>query len=194
MKRRFVTGIITLLCLFTGCSNSGENSDINKKPIESKAIESKATESQGINETTESEEGIQEESFTEDQDGQVVASDQNITPEELKTMMDEGKDYILIDIRTREKYDTGYIPGAVQVDLPELEGLLQQGMTNKKETDIVVYGDEENNSKEALELLLSLGYSKTRDLGDVSEWPYELTTVLEDLNTIPDGQEEPGVG
>ena len=35
-----------------------------------------------------------------------------ITAEEAKQIMDSEEDYIILDVRTREEYDEGHIPGA----------------------------------------------------------------------------------
>ena len=48
-----------------------------------------------------------------DIDGMVRNSYQRITQEEAARMMEEEDSYIILDVRTREEFESGHIPGAV---------------------------------------------------------------------------------
>jgi rhodanese-related sulfurtransferase/rubrerythrin len=52
----------------------------------------------------------------------------NITPEELKKLIEEHResDYILLDVRQAEEYTQAHIPGAKLIPLPELESRLRE--------------------------------------------------------------------
>ena len=57
--------------------------------------------------------------------GQAKENDQgavyvNITAEEAKKIMDSQEGYIILDVRTREEYDEGHIPGATQISHEEI--------------------------------------------------------------------------
>ena len=44
----------------------------------------------------------------------------NITAQQAKKIMDEQKNYIILDTRTQEEYDTGHIPGAILIPYDEI--------------------------------------------------------------------------
>ena len=44
----------------------------------------------------------------------------NITAQEAKTIMDTEQGYVILDTRTREEYDQGHIPGAIQISHDEI--------------------------------------------------------------------------
>jgi phage shock protein E len=175
--------IIAMASIFSGCGDK-------KKDVQNTSgIES--------NTSTEQESNVQ--NTPEDDKTQTAADNktevQSITSEELKAMQDdESQSFILIDVRRREAHDAGYIRNAVQVEPADLAGLVQEGSIDK-DMKIVIYGSEAETNKreEALDILRSLGYTQVFDLGNIEEWPYELTTALEEL-TKPAETTEPGVG
>ena len=42
-----------------------------------------------------------------------------ISVEELKNMLDNGDDIVVVDTRNRSSYDAGHIPGAISMDYPD---------------------------------------------------------------------------
>ena len=110
--------------------------------------------------------------------GQTKGNDQeaaymNITAEEAKTIMDIEEDYIILDTRTREEYDQGHIPGAIQISHDEITEKAEEMLTDKDQL-ILVYCRSGRRSKIAAEALVELGYTNIKEFGGIIDWPYEV--------------------
>ena len=97
-----------------------------------------------------------------------------ITAQEAMDMMTAEKDYVILDVRTVQEYESGHIPGAICIpnetigsaDVPELPDKL-----------ILVYCRSGNRSKQASGKLVQLGYTNIVEFGGINTWPGE--TVAE---------------
>ena len=96
----------------------------------------------------------------------------NITAEEAKQIMDNEEGYIILDVRTREEYDQGHIPGAIVISHEEIAEKAEDVLTDKDQL-ILVYCRSGRRSKIAAEALVELGYTNIREFGGISDWPYE---------------------
>ena len=78
-------------------------------------------------------------------------------------------DVILIDVRPREEYQAGHLPGAISIPLRELEPRVGEIPRDKA---IVVYcrGPYCIYADEAIELLAAQGWNATRLEEGVVEW------------------------
>ena len=97
---------------------------------------------------------------------------ENITAEEAKAIMDSREGYIILDVRTREEYDQGHIPGATQISHEEIAEQAE-GMLPDKDQLILVYCRSGRRSKIAAEALAELGYTNIMEFGGILDWPYE---------------------
>lgn len=110
---------------------------------------------------------------------------QQITQEEAQRILDEGTDYILLDVRTEEEYDEGHIPGAINIanedigtdEIPELPD---------KDQRILVYCRSGRRSKEASEKLATLGYTQVLEFGGILTWPGEVISTEEEELILDD--------
>jgi len=110
--------------------------------------------------------------------GQNKANDQeavyvNITAEEARQILDREEGYIILDVRTREEYDQGHIPGAILIPDTEIEVRAEEMLTDKDQL-ILVYCRSGRRSKLAAEALVELGYTNIREFGGIIDWPYEV--------------------
>ena len=110
--------------------------------------------------------------------GQTKGNDQeaaymNITAEEAKTIMDIEEDYIILDTRTREEYDQGHIPGAIQISHDEITEKAEEVLTDKDQL-ILVYCRSGRRSKIASEQLAEMGYANIYEFGGIIDWPYDV--------------------
>ena len=96
----------------------------------------------------------------------------NITAEEAKQIMDTEEDYIILDVRTREEYDEGHIPGAIVISHEEIAEKAEGVLTDKNQR-ILVYCRSGRRSKLAAEALVELGYTNIKEFGGIIDWPYE---------------------
>lgn len=72
---------------------------------------------------------------------------------------------ILVDVRTKQEFQEGHIPGSKNVPLQTLN-LIEQ-VTRQKNTPIFVYCHSGNRSRQALALLNRMGYSNVKNLGGI---------------------------
>lgn len=96
----------------------------------------------------------------------------NITPQQAKEMMDSQKDYIILDTRTQEEYDTEHIPGAILIPYDEILEKAETVLADKDQL-ILVYCRSGRRSKLAAEDLVKLGYTNIKEFGGIIDWPYE---------------------
>ena len=97
----------------------------------------------------------------------------NITAQEAKTIMDTAQGYVILDTRTREEYDQGHIPGAIQISHDEITEKAEEVLTDKDQL-ILVYCRSGRRSKIAAEALVELGYTNIKEFGGIIDWPYEV--------------------
>ena len=75
---------------------------------------------------------------------------------------------ILIDVRTKEEWDSGFIEGATHIPLNNLASEINKYVINDKE-EILLYCRSGNRSGKAKLLLESLGYAKVKNLGGIND-------------------------
>ena len=97
----------------------------------------------------------------------------NITAEEAKKIMDSEEGYIILDVRTREEYDEGHIPGAIQISHEEIAEKAEEVLPDKDQL-ILVYCRSGRRSEIAAEALVELGYTNIKEFGGIIHWPYEI--------------------
>ena len=101
------------------------------------------------------------------------ASVQNIDQETAKKMMEKDDGHIILDVRTKEEYAAGHIPGAI--NLPN-EDIRDQKPEVLPDTDqiILIYCRSGHRAGLAAEKLAKLGYKKLYNFGGVNTWTGEL--------------------
>ena len=144
MKRLSLICLITAFFTLGGCAN---NTQINttQEPVEIPPTETNASQTPVY---------------------------RKITPEEAKQMMEDGEDYILLDVRTEEEYTENRIDGAVLIPDLEIKERAQAELTDK-DARILVYCRSGRRSAQAAADLLEMGYTNVYDIGGINDWPYE---------------------
>lgn len=97
-----------------------------------------------------------------------------ITSKEAKNLIDNEKDYTILDVRTKEEFDEGHIKDAVLIPLDELKKDAEAKLTDKEKL-ILVYCRSGVRSREASQTLADMGYTNIKDFGGIISWPYEVT-------------------
>ena len=96
-----------------------------------------------------------------------------INAEEAKKIMDSDEEYIILDTREQDEYDSGHIPGAVLIPYTEIEERAEE-MLPDKDKQILVYCRSGRRSKIAAEYLVGLGYTNVKEFGGIIDWPYDV--------------------
>ena len=97
---------------------------------------------------------------------------QQISQEEAKEMMDT-QDVIILDVREQDEYDSGHIPGAVQLPVGTIDEETAAEVIPEKDSTVLVYCRSGNRSKTASSALAELGYTNIYEFGGINTWPYE---------------------
>ena len=100
------------------------------------------------------------------------ATYEQISGAEAKALMDSESGYIIIDARTQEEYDQGYIPGAILIPEYEIADRAEKELPDKNQL-ILVYCRSGRRSKIAAEELVKLGYTNVKEFGGIIDWEYE---------------------
>jgi len=94
-----------------------------------------------------------------------------ISAEQAKAIMEEGKPYVLLDVRTEKEFKEKRIAGAVLIPDSEI-GKRAAAMLPDKDILILVYCRSGNRSANAARRLINMGYTNVFDLGGIGGWPY----------------------
>ena len=98
---------------------------------------------------------------------------EQITVEDAKKIMDSSEDYIILDVREKEEFDEGHIPGAILIPYTEINEKAEDALPDK-DAQILVFCRSGRRSKIASESLAELGYTKIKEFGGIIDWPYEV--------------------
>ncbi|CCO07934.1 rhodanese-like domain-containing protein [Desulforamulus hydrothermalis] len=92
----------------------------------------------------------------------------NISAQELKQWINSGKDMLLIDVREPSEFQEGYLPGAVNIPLGQLENRLQE---ISKDKDVVLYCRSGRRSALAADIMVKNGFQRVFNLaGGILSW------------------------
>lgn len=95
-----------------------------------------------------------------------------ITTDELKSLIDSGESFLLIDVRTQDEYIKGHISGAVNIPLADIDKQIGK-LSLAKDREIVTVCDNEgcNRSDQATSKLIGLGFTDVRSYSaGIHEW------------------------
>jgi len=99
----------------------------------------------------------------------------NVSAEEANKLISENKDFIILDVRTKEEYDSGHIPGAKLVPVQVLPMKLNE-LSGYKDKPILVYCASGGRSPRAVETLADDDFQNIYHLSrGISSWRYNLT-------------------
>lgn len=104
---------------------------------------------------------------------------QAIEPEEAVRRLEAGGDGLIVDVRTRAEYDEEHISGAVLVPLDGI-GSEPPAALPDLDRELYVHCRTGVRSRQAVEKLLALGYTKVYDMGGIVNWPYETVSTEEE--------------
>ena len=98
---------------------------------------------------------------------------EQITAEEAKEIMDNGEEFVALDVREKDEFDAGHISGAVLIPYTEIDQRAKEILPDQ-EKQILVYCRSGRRSKIAAESLAKLGYTNVKEFGGIIDWPYDI--------------------
>ncbi|AMB99482.1 rhodanese [Aerococcus urinaehominis] len=81
-----------------------------------------------------------------------------ISPQELYQLVTSQADINIVDVRTKELYDEGHVPGAIHIPLSQIPDSLDQF---DKDQHYYIICQKSIKSKEACQILSQHGYNVT---------------------------------
>lgn len=106
-------------------------------------------------------------------DNEKLTGYQKITPVVVKERLDKGEKLIIVDVRTKEEYDSGHIANSLLIPYDEIEKKAPALLTDKNAA-IIVYCRTGRRSEIAAKALIGMGYTNVADMGSISDWKYGL--------------------
>ncbi|MCP9201369.1 rhodanese-like domain-containing protein [Gramella sp. GC03-9] len=101
----------------------------------------------------------------------------DLTQEEWQEKLKKDKNAVILDVRTDEEVEEGYIPNAKIIDIYKGQGFINEVEKLDKSKNYYIYCRSGKRSSQACTLLDQMGFNETYNLlGGFSEWEGETTT------------------
>lgn len=98
-----------------------------------------------------------------------------IDQETAKRMMAQDDGHVIVDVRTREEYDEGHIPGAILIPNESIGCDSPEALPDYDQI-ILIYCRSGNRSRQAAQKLASMGYTNIYEFGGINTWTGEIET------------------
>lgn len=96
----------------------------------------------------------------------------NMSMQDAKNELVSDPAIHLIDVRSREEYRSGHIPGSVNIPLDQAQNITQS--VPEKSERIFVYCLSGGRSRAAAEVFAKLGYTDVTNIGGITSWPGDI--------------------
>lgn len=162
-KRRYLLAVVAALALplLVSCGKKAESAETSKATESAVSMAAAETSSASMSTTGESKEE------------QETMGYQTIDQDTAREMMKQDDGHIILDVRTKEEYDSGHIPGAVLLPNEEINGTRPE-MLKDLDQVLLIYCRSGHRAGLAAEKLSKLGYRKVYNFGGVMTWTGEL--------------------
>lgn len=97
----------------------------------------------------------------------------HVSMDDIVQIMNENKNYIILDVRTIAEYNEGHIPNAICIPNETIENNAINELPDKEQL-ILIYCRSGNRSKQAAEKLKKLGYTNLIEFGGIIDWKGEI--------------------
>ncbi len=99
----------------------------------------------------------------------------NIVQEEWRKLLAEDKDAVIIDVRTREEFESGYLKNAQLIDIMQPQSFMDAVNKLDKNKNYYMYCLSGNRSGQACQFLDAQGFKNTYNLqGGMLDWNGEI--------------------
>ena len=116
-----------------------------------------------------------------------------ISTGDLHRMLEEGENFVLIDVREENEYEAGHIEGAILIPRGTAEWTLAENFTNP-DVPLVFYCRTGVRSALVTKMASEIGFRNVRNLkGSIKEWlegGHEVYSRLGSLNLSSEGFEK----
>ena len=103
-----------------------------------------------------------------------MASFKSVSMAEGLSLMKADKDFVLLDVRRPDEYNTGHIPGAVQLTNETFTEMDAAKVIKDKSQNVYVYCRSGRRSKESSKKLVDFGYENVIEIGGIMDYTGEI--------------------
>ena len=103
------------------------------------------------------------------------AAYRQISQEEAMEMMERADGHIILDVRRRDEFVAGHIPGAICVPNESIVDRRPEELPDTEQI-ILVYCRSGRRSKEAAAKLAAMGYRNVYEFGGIIDWTGDVVT------------------
>ena len=100
-----------------------------------------------------------------------------ISQDEAMEMMARDDGHIIVDVRRRDEYDAGHIPGAILIPNESIGCDSPEALPDYDQI-ILIYCRTGNRSKQAAEKLAAMGYTNIYEFGGIVDWTGEIVSRI----------------
>lgn len=96
-----------------------------------------------------------------------------IKPKEMHESINRGDEIVILDVRTVEELNEGFIKGAVNLPVDDLMENIEKTVSDKQ-AKIYIYCHSGARSEAAVEYMMKLGYKNVFNMvGGIAQWESE---------------------
>lgn len=89
--------------------------------------------------------------------------EREISAKDLKKILNQNKNAVLLDVRSKQEYSEGHLNGSISIPYYEIESKAKKIIPNRKDL-IIVYCQHGTRSRDTVNKLNKLGYENVFNL------------------------------
>lgn len=93
----------------------------------------------------------------------------HVSMDDIVKIMDENKDYVIVDVRTPDEYKEGHIPNAINIPNETINETVYNKLKDKNQL-ILIYCRSGSRSRQSAYKMQKLGYTNLVDFGGIINW------------------------
>ena len=93
----------------------------------------------------------------------------HVSMDDIVKIMDENKNYVIVDVRTPDEYKEGHIPNAINIPNETINEAVYNKLKDKNQL-ILIYCRSGSRSRQAAYKMQKLGYTNLVDFGGIMNW------------------------
>lgn len=98
-----------------------------------------------------------------------------ISQETAKQMMAADDGHVIVDVRRKDEYESGHIPGAILIPNESIGAKMPKELPDLDQV-ILVYCRSGRRSAEAAQKLYNMGYTNVYEFGGIIDWTGDIET------------------
>lgn len=93
----------------------------------------------------------------------------HVSMDDIVKIMEDNKDYVIVDVRTPDEYKEGHIPNAINIPNETINETVYNKLKDKNQL-ILIYCRSGSRSRQAAYKMQKLGYTNLVDFGGIINW------------------------